>query len=52
MSDIKFKIIGRGKEGVSYRSEEKRLFCSKVNCVMLREINVPWDPEEREEDKE
>jgi len=42
---ISFKVIGRGKRGVSDFGEEQRLFSSKVHCVMVREIDVPWDPE-------
>jgi len=42
---ISFTVIGRGKRGVSDFGEEQRLFSSKVHCVMVREIDVHWDPE-------
>jgi len=39
------EVVGRGKGGVSDFGEKQRLFSSKVYCVMVREIDVPWDPE-------
>ena len=42
---ISFKVIGRGKRWVSDFREEQRLFSSKVYYVVVREIDVPWDPE-------
>jgi len=38
----------QGKErgqGVSDFDEEQSLFSRKVYCVVVREIDVPWDPE-------
>jgi len=37
------KVIGRGKREVSDFGQ--RLFSSKVYCVVVREIDVRWDPE-------
>jgi len=42
---ISFKVVGRGKRGVSDFGKEQRLFSSKVYCVVVRGIDVPWDPE-------
>ena len=44
---ISFKVVGRGEEGVSDFGEEQRLFRSKVYCLVVSEIDVPWDPEKR-----
>ena len=42
---MSFKVVGGGKGGVSDLGEELRLFSSKVYCVMVRDIDVSWDPE-------
>jgi len=42
---IRFKVVGRGKRGVSDFGEEQRLFSSKVYCVVVKETDVPCDPE-------
>jgi len=42
---IILKVVGRGKAWVSDFGEEQRLFSSKVYYVVVREIDVPWDPE-------
>jgi len=42
---ISFKVVSRKKGGVSDFGEEQRLFSSKVYRVVVREIDVPWDPE-------
>jgi len=41
---ISFKVVGREKRGVSDFVEERRSFSSKLYCVVVREIDVPWDP--------
>jgi len=38
---MSFKVVGRGKGGVSDFGEEQRLFSGKVYCVMVREVDVP-----------
>jgi len=42
---ISFKIVGKRKGEFSDFSEEQRLFGSKDYCVVVREIDVPWNPE-------
>ena len=45
---ISFKVVARGKGGISDCSEKQRLFFSKVYRIMFKEIEVPRDPEKGE----
>jgi len=42
---MSFKVVGREKGEISDFGEQQRLFSHKAYCVMVREIDVSWDPE-------
>ena len=49
---ISFKVVGRGKGGVSDFNEKQRLFSSKVYCVVVRSGIQRKAHEHEDEDRE